>query len=37
MMNIRGLTMDDPEHTMHLKTLEFANHHSSGSEIEERD
>jgi len=37
MMNIRGLTMDDPEHTMHLQTLEFANHHNSGSEIEERD
>ena len=36
MMNIRGLIMDDPEHTVHLQTLEFADRHRSGSEIEER-
>jgi len=35
MMNIRGLILDDPEHTMHLQTLEFANCHASGSETEE--
>jgi len=34
MMNIRGLIMDDPAHTVHLQTLEFANCHSSGSETE---
>jgi hypothetical protein len=28
MMNIRGLVMDDPKHTVHLQTSEFA---SSGS------
>ena len=36
MMNIRGLIMDDPEHTVHLQTLKFTNRHSSDSEIEER-
>jgi hypothetical protein len=36
MMNIRGLTMDDPEHTVHLQTLEFADRNCSGSETEER-
>jgi len=36
MMNIRGLIVDDPEHTLHLQTLEFTNRHRSGSEIEER-
>jgi hypothetical protein len=36
MMNIRGLIMDDPEHTVHLQTLDFADRHCSGSEIEER-
>ena len=35
MMNIRGLILDDPEHTTHLRTLEFVNRPSSGSEIEE--
>jgi hypothetical protein len=24
MMNIRGLILDDPEHTVHLRTLEFS-------------
>jgi hypothetical protein len=36
MMNIRGLIMDDPEHTVHLKTLEFVTQTNAGSEIEER-
>jgi hypothetical protein len=36
MMNIRGLTMDDPEHTVHLKTLQFAARTNAGSEVEER-
>jgi len=35
-MNIRGLIMDDPEHTEHLQTLEFTNRHSSGLETVER-
>jgi hypothetical protein len=35
MMNIRGLILDDPEHTVHLRTLEFANTHDSGFEIKE--
>jgi hypothetical protein len=35
MMNIRGLIMDDPEHTLHLRTLEFATQTNPGSEIEE--
>jgi hypothetical protein len=36
MMNIHGLIMDDPEHTVHLQTLEFADRNCSGSETEER-
>jgi hypothetical protein len=36
MMNIRGLIMDDPEHTTHLQTLQFATWTNAGSEIEER-
>jgi hypothetical protein len=36
MMNIRGLIMDDPVHTTHLQTLEFATWTNAGSEIEER-
>jgi hypothetical protein len=35
MMNIRGLAMDDPEHTTHLRTLQFAARTNAGSEIEE--
>jgi len=37
MMNIRGLIMSDPEHTTHLRTLQFAApaNASSDSEIEE--
>jgi hypothetical protein len=33
MMNIRGLILDDPEHTVHLYTLEFASYPNPGSEI----
>jgi hypothetical protein len=36
MMNIRGLVMDDPEHTVYLRTLQFATQTKAGSEIEER-
>jgi hypothetical protein len=36
MMNIRGLTADDPEHTTHLRTLQFATRTNASSEIEER-
>jgi len=35
MMNIRGLIMDDPEHTTHLRTLQFATRTNAGSEVEE--
>jgi len=35
MMNICGLILDDPEHTTHLQTLEFAARTNSSSEIEE--
>ncbi|KIM83488.1 hypothetical protein PILCRDRAFT_6920 [Piloderma croceum F 1598] len=35
MMNLRGLMLDDPEHTLHLHTLQFANYHDSGLWIEE--
>jgi hypothetical protein len=31
MMNIRGLNLDDPEHTAHLQTLQFATHTNSSS------
>ena len=34
MMNIRGLIIDDPEHTIHLQTLEFATCTNRGSDIE---
>jgi hypothetical protein len=34
MMNIHGLIMEDPEHTIHLRTLQFATHNNPGSEIE---
>jgi hypothetical protein len=36
MMNIRGLILDDSEHTVHLQTLQFATRTNAGSEIEER-
>jgi hypothetical protein len=34
MMNIRGLILDDPEHTSHLQTMEFVTRANPGSEIE---
>ncbi|KIM86304.1 hypothetical protein PILCRDRAFT_816242 [Piloderma croceum F 1598] len=33
MMNIRGLIMDDPEHTTHLQTLQFATRTNADSEM----
>jgi hypothetical protein len=35
MMNLRGLVLDDPEHTAHLQTLQFAayNNTDSGGEV----
>jgi hypothetical protein len=35
MMNIRGLILEDPEDTVHLRTLEFSNRPNSSSEIHE--
>jgi len=35
MMNISGLIMEDPEHTTHLQTLQFATRINASSEIEE--
>jgi hypothetical protein len=35
MMNIRGLILDDPEHTVHLQTMQFTTSSNSGAEIEE--
>jgi hypothetical protein len=35
MMNIRGLILDDPEHTAHLTTLQFAVDSKPGEEDEE--
>ncbi|KIM83163.1 hypothetical protein PILCRDRAFT_7563 [Piloderma croceum F 1598] len=35
MMNLRGLILDDPEHTAHLQTLQFVVCTRSGSDIEE--
>jgi hypothetical protein len=34
MMNIRGLVLDDPEHTVHLQTLKYAPDPTFGSEDE---
>jgi len=34
MMNLRGLIMDDPEHTGHLQTLEFNTQTQSSADIE---
>jgi hypothetical protein len=33
MMNIRGLIMEDPEHTVHLQTLQFATRSNADSEM----
>jgi hypothetical protein len=35
MMNIRGLVLDDPGHTMHLRALQFNGNLIPDSEIEE--
>jgi hypothetical protein len=35
MMNIRGLILDDPEHTIHLQTLQSADRPTSSSELED--
>jgi hypothetical protein len=35
MMNIRGLIMDDPDHTIHLQTLHFTTRAQSGTYIED--
>jgi hypothetical protein len=35
MMNIRGLILDDPEHTTHLQTLQFVAPVNSDSEPED--
>ena len=37
MMNIRGLMLDDPEHTVHLRTLHDLQFVSRGEEIESVD
>jgi hypothetical protein len=34
MMNIRGLVLDDPEHTTYLQTLQFAAPSDETSELE---
>jgi hypothetical protein len=34
MMNIRGLILDDPGHTVHLQTLEFATCTNASAGIE---
>jgi len=35
MMNIRGLIMEDPEYTAHLKSLQFATRNNADSEMTE--
>ncbi|KIM72227.1 hypothetical protein PILCRDRAFT_16333 [Piloderma croceum F 1598] len=35
MMNIRGLILDDPQHTVHLQTLQFGGRTTAASEIED--
>jgi hypothetical protein len=35
MMNIRGLIMDDPEHTVHLQTIQFTTRTNLCAEIED--
>ncbi|KIM77662.1 hypothetical protein PILCRDRAFT_825102 [Piloderma croceum F 1598] len=35
MMDIRGLVLDDPDHTVHLRTLQFEAKDNSGTETEE--
>ena len=33
-MNIRGLIMDDPEHTIHLQTLKYVAHATPSTEFD---
>ena len=33
MMNIRGLIMEDPEHTVYLQTLQFATQNNADPEM----
>jgi hypothetical protein len=33
MMNIRGLILDDPEYTVHLRTLQFTGRSNASSEM----
>jgi hypothetical protein len=35
MMNLRGLILDDPEHTVHLQTLQFSERTIVGLEMDE--
>jgi hypothetical protein len=35
MMNLRGLIMDDPEHTLHLQALQFNTLAHIGEDIDE--
>jgi hypothetical protein len=35
MMNLRGLVLDDPEHTVHLQTVRFAARGGSDTETDE--
>jgi hypothetical protein len=35
MMNIRGLILEDPEHAMHLSSVQFLNDPNLGLQIEE--
>jgi len=34
-MNIRGLILEDREHTLHLQALQFVTPNDSGSELQE--
>jgi hypothetical protein len=36
MMNIRGLIIEDPEHTVHLQTLQFSTWSNADSEMIEK-
>jgi hypothetical protein len=35
MMNLRGLVLGDPEHTIHLQTMQFAAQGRSGTDTDE--
>jgi hypothetical protein len=34
MMNLRGLVLDDPEHTVHLQTVHFTTRGRYGTEMD---